>query len=207
MRFLALLISILVTLIPPFATAAKLCKLQNHMNQKRCQALSKIGCPVRFLGAGCQKGDGGCQATNVCPQCCRENCLLSGDSRCRWTGTNCIRCPVDGPVDNGLPALPGGRAFVPSDWQIYGLGDSFSTFEQCIDNAEFVTGVFIWLSETDASKRRSVQSSLPSRLVMLDKVTGFLITDWYGNCTATKYSSYKYKPGVFSFFCDKSNIT
>ena len=198
---LIILIGLLVFISKTITITNARCLIRNGMSPGACALLAKQGCPVKFIGKGCRSStgenlrDGGCQPKNACPFCCETSCLHAAsklDKLCMWSGSSCFRCPPGSVVfDNGLPAIPGATAVLPANWAIYGLGDSFTVYGNCNANAEFITGVNLWLAETDISKEDDPIGTIPVRIVFFYRAAQYRVGEWEGLCTSKKFGSYK----------------
>lgn len=193
------------------------CQLKVGMNSLNCAQLTRQLCPVRFLPYGCpnsakkvvRQGDGGCQPNNTCPYCCQAGCLRGRgvDSRCKWTGTECITCHPRYLVENGLPILPnpnGALGIEPEKgWDTHALGDSFKVDNTCKALGQFVTGASLWMKQMNPALQSLPLAQLEVRLSVFSLPGQFLVVDWLGVCKATRYLN---TLGVFQIDCDFTSV-
>ena len=184
----------LVLLVSINVEAQVQCVLRNGLNKRQCDILGRFGCPVRFLGRGCKSPtgvllrDGGCQPSNSCSFCCPQSCLAARklDRSCTWSASSnaCFSCWNGGVANNGGPAIPGATAVLPADWSLYGLGDSFTIYPTCNPRGQHITGVNLWLAETDPTKANDPLVDIDIWIVLFHRDSGFLVGEWTGTCTS-----------------------
>jgi hypothetical protein len=171
---------------------AQPCTLRSGLGLRKCSRLAKQGCLVRYLGPGCKvagmtQGDGGCQPKHTCPFCCESSCnnAKGQDPNCLWSATDnkCFRCWPLGVADNGAPLIPLASAVRPHDWAEDGLGDTFRVFPNCNVRAEFVTGMTLWMAESDPLKSNDPIVDFMSRIVIFYRDGGYRVGEWTGACS------------------------
>jgi hypothetical protein len=173
-----------------------------------CHALAST-CSLHYLGAsGCtsKQGplhDGGCQPSNQCGFCCEAQCKRARhlfDKQCLWTGSQCILCDGNGPVNNGGPVL--GSPNVLPNWLTDGAGDLVQIFPACLTKP-FITGMQLYMTETNLDAVSLVGETIQGRVIVFQHSQQIVSIDWSGSCNVTQLALFG--SGNYQVLCDFAN--